>query len=75
MRDLFTDKWNSFWHFIFGFLGSFYRPVLDVFITYQMVDPLEHNMLIDIYEGMIGFVVGLYLKLSMASSTALPSQD
>jgi hypothetical protein len=63
MRDLFTDRWNSFWHFIFGFLGSFYRPVLDVFITYQMVDPLEHNMLIDIYEGIIGYIVGIYFIL------------
>jgi hypothetical protein len=70
MRDLFTDGWNSVWHFIFGFLGSYYRPVLDVFITYQMVDPLEHNMLIDIFEGAVGFVAGLYLKPSMASNTA-----
>lgn len=70
MRDLFTDKWNSFWHFIFGFLGAFYHPVLSVFIVYQLVDPLEQNMLIDIYEGMIGFIVGLYLKLSMALNIA-----
>jgi hypothetical protein len=70
MRDLFTDKWNSFWHFIFGFLGAFYHPVLSVFIVYQLVDPLEQNMLIDIYEGMIGFIVGIYLKLSMALDTA-----
>jgi hypothetical protein len=70
MRDLFTDKWNSFWHFIFGFLGAFYHPVLSVFIVYQLVDPLEQNMLIDIYEGMIGFIVGIYLKLSMALDIA-----
>jgi hypothetical protein len=70
MRDLFTDGWNSFWHFIFGFLGAFYHPVLSVFIVYQMIDPLEHNMLIDIFEGMVGFVAGLYFKLNMASNTA-----
>jgi hypothetical protein len=70
MRDLFTDRWNSFWHFIFGFLGSYYRPVLDVFITYQMVDPLEKNMLIDIFEGMIGFITGLFFKQTVALSTA-----
>lgn len=28
-----------------------------------MVDPLEHNMLIDIYEGMIGYIVGIYFIL------------
>jgi hypothetical protein len=39
--------------------------VLDVFITYQMVDPLEKNMLIDIFEGMIGFITGLYIKYVM----------
>jgi hypothetical protein len=70
MRNLFTDGWNSFWHFIFGFLGAFYYPVLSVFIVYQLVDPLEQNMLIDIYEGMIGFIAGLYLKLSMALDIA-----
>lgn len=62
MRDLFTDGWNSAWHFIFGFLGTFYQPVLSLFISYQMVDPLEHNMLIDIYEGMFGYIAGLYFR-------------
>lgn len=70
MRNLFTDGWNSFWHFIFGFLGSFYHPVLSVFIVYQLVDPLEQNMLIDIYEGMIGFIAGLYLKQTGALGIA-----
>ena len=27
-----------------------------------MVDPLEHTMLIDIYEGMFGYIAGLYFK-------------
>jgi hypothetical protein len=30
-----------------------------------MVDPLEKNMLIDIFEGMIGFITGLYIKYVM----------
>jgi len=63
MRDLFTDGWNSAWHFIFGFMGAFYYPILSVFIVYQMIDPLEHNMLIDIFEGMIGYTVGIYFIL------------
>jgi len=62
MRDLFTDDWNSFWHVVFGFLGSFYTPILFIFIFYQLVDPLETNMQIDIFEGMIGFLAGLFLR-------------
>jgi hypothetical protein len=62
MRDLFTDDWNSFWHVVFGFLGSFYHPILFIFILYQLVDPLETNMQIDIFEGMIGFLAGLFLR-------------
>ncbi len=62
MRDLFTDSWNSFWHVVFGFIGAFYPPVLIVFILYQLVDPFETNMQIDIFEGMIGFLAGLFLR-------------
>jgi hypothetical protein len=62
MRDLFTDYWNSFWHVVFGFLGSLYLPVLIIFIMYQLADPFETNMQIDIFEGMIGYLAGLFLR-------------
>jgi hypothetical protein len=62
MRDLFTDSWNSFWHIFFGFVGAFYPLVLIIFILYQLADPLETNMQIDIFEGMIGFLAGMFLR-------------
>jgi len=62
MRNLFEDSWNSFWHVVFGFVGAFYPPVLIIFILYQLVDPFETNMQIDIFEGMIGFLFGMFLR-------------
>lgn len=62
MRDLFTDGWNSFWHVVFGFLGAFYHPIILIFVIYQLVDPFETNMQIDIFEGMIGFLAGMALR-------------
>jgi len=62
MRNLFTDYWNSFWHVIFGFIGAFYYPVLLIFVIYQLADPFETNMQIDIFEGMIGFLGGMFLR-------------
>lgn len=61
MRELFTDSWNSFWHVLFGFIGAFYPPILFVFILYQLEDPFETNVQIDIFEGMIGFLAGKFL--------------
>ena len=44
MRDLFTDGWNSFWHFVFGLLG-FYSPFVTIlFVLYQLKDPFETNI-------------------------------
>ena len=55
MRDLFTDGWNSFWHFVFGLVG-FYSPFVTIlFILYQLKDPFETNITIDLTEFLIGF--------------------
>ena len=62
MRDLFTDYMNSFYHVWFGFLGAFFHPILFLAIGYQLLDPFETNMLIDISEVMIGYIVGCILK-------------
>jgi len=55
MRDLFTDGWNSFWHFVFGLVG-FYSPLVTIlFILYQLKEPFETNITIDLTEFLIGF--------------------
>ena len=55
MRALFADGWNSFWHVVFGMIGSGHPVVLLLFILYQLIDPFEMNVWIDITEGLIGY--------------------
>ena len=57
MRALFADGWNSFWHVVFGMIGSIYPIVLALFICYQLIDPYEMNVWIDISEGLIGYSI------------------
>ena len=64
MRDLFADGWNSFWHVVFGMIGGVYYPVILLFVMYQLIDPFEENVWIDITEGLIGF----FITWCMASS-------
>jgi CDP-diglyceride synthetase len=58
MRQLFADYMNSFYHVWLGFLGAFFHPILFLAIGYQLLDPFETNMLIDIFEVMIGYIIG-----------------
>ena len=64
MRALFTDGWNSFWHFFFGILANFYWIMIPGFMGYQLADPYEKNLFIDVSEFAIGFM--LYKALSKA---------
>ena len=57
MRNLFTDGWNSFWHFFFGILGYYSWMVVILFVAYQLIDPFETNVLIDLTEFFIGYGV------------------
>lgn len=58
MRELFTDYMNSFYHVWFGFLGAFFFPILFIAIDYQISDIFETNMQIDVFEVMIGYIIG-----------------
>ena len=62
MRELFTDYMNSFYHVWLGFLGAYLSPILFLAIGYQLLDPFETNMLIDIFEVMIGYILGKLLS-------------
>jgi len=57
MRKLFTDKWNSFWHFVFGTLSVIYFWIIPIFVAYQLMDAYEPNVLIDLSEFGIGYFV------------------
>jgi hypothetical protein len=56
-RKIGADGWNSFWHFAFGALGVFYWWVIPIFFAYQLKEPYETNVAIDLSEFVIGFVI------------------
>ena len=56
MRGLFTDGFNSFWHFLLGII-TFYFPFIIVFyMLYQYCDPNDVNIKIDVIEYLISYV-------------------
>ena len=62
MRSLFTDGWNSMWHFIFGVL-SIYQPfIIPVFVLYQVIDWYNENTMIDLLEFFIGYVISYFIR-------------
>ena len=56
-RPLFTDSWNSYWHFVFGIMASYFWLIHPLFIIYQLKDPTEVNLFVDLAEFFIGFVI------------------
>ena len=58
MRELFTDYMNSFYHVWLGFLGAFFTPILFFAIDYQLFDFFDTNMQIDVFEVMVGYIIG-----------------
>ena len=66
MRYIFTDKWNSFWHALFGFISLYFPIIIPLFLLYQFSEGGK-NLPIDITE----FVIGLLLSLLFRHKTAL----
>jgi hypothetical protein len=54
---MFTDGWNSVWHFTFGYLALQYPIFVSVFIVYQFLDIYEVNVFVDILEFLAGHLV------------------
>ena len=62
-RALFSDGWNSIWHFTFGFLSPSYPFILPVFIFYELKDiEKDKNTFIDITEFGLGYLVNQALE-------------
>ncbi len=55
-RSLFTDGWNSFWHFFFGMITFKYLWIAPLFIIYQLYDIYDKNLFVDITEYLIGYL-------------------
>lgn len=68
MRDLFTDGWNSLWHFMFGILGFYFGWVVVLFFAYQLNTPEDINLIIDISE----FAIGYFLLYSINKTNKHP---
>jgi hypothetical protein len=63
MRPLFTDGWNSMWHFIFGILAIYVPFIIPVFVLYQVIDWYDENMMIDLLEFFIGYVISYFIRI------------
>ena len=57
-RAIFTDGWNSVWHFTFGYLAVQYPIFVSVFIVYQFLNIYEVNVFVDVLEFVAGHLLG-----------------
>ena len=62
-RPLFTDGFNSFAHFTCGVLAVIFKPLVPLFTAYQLLDPYDVNMYVDILEFIIGYTIALIFLL------------
>jgi hypothetical protein len=62
-RDLFTDGWNSLWHFVIGMIATKYRLFVPLFVAYQFLDTADVNVFIDVIEFLWGYLFGLAFHL------------
>ena len=58
MRLPFTDGLNSFWHVAFGIMAVWVWWITPLFVVYQLKDPHEKNILIDLGEFAAGYTLG-----------------
>jgi hypothetical protein len=58
MRQLFTDGLNSFWHVAFGIMAVWFWWITPLFVAYQLKNPYEKNVLIDLGEFAAGYMLG-----------------
>lgn len=69
MRYVLTDKWNSFWHVMFGALTVYIPFILPAFVIYQL-EYYDMNSLIDLCEYGLGF--GVKFIMDRLFTPALP---
>lgn len=74
MRKLFTDGWNSFWHFAFGTLSIRFSFGIPLFVTYQLVT-IDPNVTIDLSEFAVGYFTAYCLFMrTLTHIPCLPRQ-
>jgi hypothetical protein len=58
-RKLWTDGWNSFWHFTYGALAFNFPVILIMFLIYQFLAGeglYEKNVTVNLLEFFIGLI-------------------
>jgi hypothetical protein len=63
-RALFTDGYNSFWHFVFGMMSFYIKYIIPIFVLYQLYDYTDVNLWVDLMEfgsGLICMLAIIYL--------------
>lgn len=55
-RKLWTDGWNSFWHFTLGALAFKIPVILLIFLVYQAFSNYDRNVTTDLLEFFIGLI-------------------
>lgn len=67
-RHPFTDGWNSFWHLALGAWCVRFPLLAPGFVWYQLWDPWESNVWVDVFEFVAGFLVMFVGTLGMGLS-------
>jgi hypothetical protein len=72
-RLIFTDKWNSIWHFVFGKISLKFWLIIPIFLIYQFILYYDYNSIIDTVEFGIGYWYGKVLE-RVRGQTVQPSE-
>ena len=62
VRLIFTDRWNSFWHVLFGVLSVRLWWIIPIFLVYQFILKYDENSTIDTAEFFIGYFFELLVN-------------
>lgn len=62
MRNILVDGFNSFWHVAFGFIAVWVWWIIPIFVLYQLNDPFEKNVAVDLAEFILGYALGYFAK-------------
>jgi hypothetical protein len=71
-RALFTDGWNSFWHFVFGVIGGNWWILAPFFVLYQLIF-YDKNSYVDVCEFACGYCLSIVVAASSVVATIGPA--
>jgi hypothetical protein len=71
MRYLFTDRWNSFWHAVFGACALYCPIIIPIFLLYQIIQGKPNDLVIDTSE----FFIGLFISFIVSKIMMRPDSN